>query len=337
VLKGLLRSPLLKVTLIVTHQSKTVRYDPLVRRAIEFFKRIIRKIPFVYARFSNYGMSILAVQNKIPLIKVHKVNDSEVIDVLKKYHPDLIIMAHFGEILKKEVINLPSLGIVNFHLSLLPQYRGTDPVAAAIINMDLETGVTVHFIDDGIDTGDIILQKSCSINEWDTNVTLLRKLANLVEDMSFELAQKFQDGEITHYPQSREKGSYFNLKKMIFKTGRLNIDWTVSTRYIDALTRACAGRTLKPQTSLKGKQIEICSGSPDYSESDSEPLRHAGDIVRHSKAQFSIVTGDGKYLILEYNFVAVPKWQNFLYKKYWVPYKLRRMPSNMHLTNHHKV
>lgn len=120
-----------------------------------------------------------------------KVGSEEGIGLLHKHSPDLIIVATFKQILKRNVITLPSLGIVNFHPSLLPHYRGPCPSNAALLNDDAVTGVTVHYVTEGLDEGDILLQRFLDIGEQDNDGILRKKLARLSGEMIPELVDLF--------------------------------------------------------------------------------------------------------------------------------------------------
>ena len=109
---------------------------------------------FIYQRLKYY-----CEKNNINFDRVSDFSSIEFINSLSKLSIELIVVCHFQKILKKELIALPSLGCINLHPSLLPKYRGMAPQHWPIINGEIETGITVHFIDEGVDTGDIILQK----------------------------------------------------------------------------------------------------------------------------------------------------------------------------------
>lgn len=112
-----------------------------------------------------------------------KVNGEDGLSFLRAYSPDLIMVATFKQIIREEVLSLPSLGVVNFHPSLLPKYRGPCPTNAALLNDDEVAGVTVHYVTEQVDEGNVLLQKSISINETDDDGCLRKKLAILAGEM----------------------------------------------------------------------------------------------------------------------------------------------------------
>ena len=119
------------------------------------------------------------IDNEIEVIQPKKVKDEKIIKKIKEINPDLIVVVAYGKILPKEIIDIPKYGIINVHSSLLPKYRGASPIHSAILNGDTESGVSIMYIKEGLDSGDVILQESCDILESDTLGTLHDKLKDL--------------------------------------------------------------------------------------------------------------------------------------------------------------
>ena len=119
------------------------------------------------------------IDNDVEIVQPKKMKDEEVINKIKEINPDLIVVVAYGKILPKEIIDIPKYGIINVHSSLLPKYRGASPIHSAILNGDVETGVSIMYIEEGLDSGDVILQESCDILESDTLGTLHDKLKDL--------------------------------------------------------------------------------------------------------------------------------------------------------------
>lgn len=119
------------------------------------------------------------IDNEIEVIQPKKVKDEKIIKKIKEINPDLIVVVAYGKILPKEIIDIPKYGIINVHSSLLPKYRGASPIHSAILNGDTESGVSIMYIEEGLDSGDVILQESCDILESDTLGTLHDKLKDL--------------------------------------------------------------------------------------------------------------------------------------------------------------
>ncbi len=114
----------------------------------------------------------------IPLLQPERIKNAEFIKSINKLSPDVIVVVAYGKILPSEILTIPRLGCVNLHASILPKYRGAAPINWAIINGDNTTGVTTIKMDEGMDTGDILLQKEMEIENEDTAETLSMKLAN---------------------------------------------------------------------------------------------------------------------------------------------------------------
>ena len=119
------------------------------------------------------------IDNEIEVIQPKKIKDEKIIEKIKEINPDLIVIVAYGKILPKEIIDIPKYGIINVHSSLLPKYRGASPIHSAILNGDMKSGVSIMYIEEGLDSGDVILQESCDILENDTLGTLHDKLKDL--------------------------------------------------------------------------------------------------------------------------------------------------------------
>lgn len=149
------------------------------------------------------------------------VNDVESISKLKDINPDIIVVIAFGQILKKDILNLPKYGCLNIHASLLPKYRGAAPINWAIIHGEKETGITIMKMDEGLDTGDMLLKESIPINEDDDYITIHDELSQLGGELIVKAINKIQDGTISQTPQDSCLSNY---APMIYKsTGK--IDW----------------------------------------------------------------------------------------------------------------
>ena len=122
-------------------------------------------------------VKIIADELDIPTIQPRRVRDEEAMDALRRFAPDLIVVAAYGQILRPELLDLPPLGCINIHGSLLPRWRGAAPIQASILAGDPETGITIMMMDEGIDTGDMLAKRALPIAADDTAGTLFNKLA----------------------------------------------------------------------------------------------------------------------------------------------------------------
>jgi len=162
------------------------------------------------------------------------VNQPHTFDVLKTFHPDLILVAAFGQILRQEVLTLPRLYCLNVHGSLLPQYRGAAPVHRAIWNGDRETGITIQKMAKKLDTGDILVQRKIAITDDETTDTLMNRLAALGGDCLIEAIELIEKGNPNFVPQNENQATY--AKKIAKEDSKL--DWTLSATALRNQIRA---------------------------------------------------------------------------------------------------
>jgi len=149
----------------------------------------------------------LALELGLPVLTPLNVNAPDSAAALSALEPDLIVVVAYGQILGRRTLDLPSKGCVNVHASLLPAYRGAAPIQWAIAGGEQVTGVTVMFMDEGLDTGDIILQKEIPIGEDDTAGSLHDRLAEAGAGLLFEAAAQIREGRATRIPQDHESAS----------------------------------------------------------------------------------------------------------------------------------
>lgn len=173
-----------------------------------------------------------SIKNSLMLYQPRKVRDREFIDgVIVELKPDVIVVAAFGQILPKAILDLPPFGCINLHPSLLPKYRGAAPIQRAIMNGEEETGVTVMFMDEGEDTGDIILQERIGIDISDSAEILSQKLSGLAAQMLLKVLQMAP--KLPRQPQDNSKASF--APKLNKEDGL--IDWRKSALEIHNLIR----------------------------------------------------------------------------------------------------
>jgi len=141
-------------------------------------------------------VKVLAQQHGLPFIQPDKLRQPEALEQLRLWHPDLIVVAAFGQILRTEVLDLPKWGCLNVHASLLPCWRGAAPVQAAILHGDDQTGITLMRMDPGVDTGPIISQRALSILPQDTAGSLGKRLAVLGAELLIETLPAYLNGQI---------------------------------------------------------------------------------------------------------------------------------------------
>ncbi|AUM66001.1 MULTISPECIES: methionyl-tRNA formyltransferase [Brevibacillus] len=171
----------------------------------------------------------LALRHGLPVYQPEKIRESEAVQsVLDATRPDLIVTAAYGQILPVSLLEAPKHGCINIHASLLPKYRGGAPIHASIINGEKETGVTIMYMVQALDAGDMISKVIVPIEERDTAASMFEKLATAGADLLIETLPKLLKGEITPEPQNHEEATFApNIKR---ENERL--DWNKSAREI---------------------------------------------------------------------------------------------------------
>ena len=176
----------------------------------------------------------IALTHGIPVLQFQRIKSPEGVEALKALAPDLIVTAAFGQILSKELLDMPSLGCVNVHASLLPEYRGAAPIQWAIIKGETRTGVTIMYMDVGLDTGDIISMCEVPIGDDTTGGELYETLAGVGASLLSDTLPDIIAGTAPRTPQDNGKSSYYPpLSKELGQ-----IDWTKPAREIRDLVRA---------------------------------------------------------------------------------------------------
>lgn len=224
-----------------------------------------------------------ALNHGIEVYQPAKVKDEEFQNVLRDINADVIVVAAFGQILPPSIIHMPKYGCINVHASLLPKYRGAAPIQWAVIDGEKETGITTMQMDEGLDTGDMMLKEVVPVDEKETGGSLHDKLAACGGKIILETLQKVEDGTVTYTKQDNSKSNY---AKMLDKNlGK--IDFTKKAVEIERLIRG-----LNPwpsaYTKLNGKTLKIWDA--DVLEGENET---PGKIVNITKDQIWISTGEG--------------------------------------------
>jgi methionyl-tRNA formyltransferase len=199
----------------------------------------------------------------IPIFQPRRVREPEFVDTLRSLAPDLIVVAAYGQILPKDILRLPTFGCINIHASLLPAYRGAAPVAWAIIRGETATGITIMQMDEGMDTGALLLQEHVPIEEGDTTGTLTDKLALLGARLITEALPRIEAGTLVPLPQDDGKATLAPLLRK--SDGR--IDWNLSAAEIRNRVRGLSpwpgAFTLLNGKLIKLLEVEVAAGSGD--------------------------------------------------------------------------
>ena len=231
-----------------------------------------------------------ALAHGIEVFQPVKIRLEENVEFLRKYEADIFVVAAFGQILPKSILDMPKYGCINVHASLLPKYRGAAPIQWAVINGDSVTGVTIQQMDIGVDTGDIILTKELAVSEDETGGGLFDKLAVVGAEACLEALEQIANGTATRTPQNHEEATHVSMISKEFG----NIDWEKSAAEIERLIRG-----LNPwpsaYTKLDGKTFKIWKAKVVSEENEYA----TGCIIHVGKGEMEVQTGKGALSLLE--------------------------------------
>lgn len=225
-----------------------------------------------------------AVKYGIPVFQPVKVKNEEAVERLRSFGADIFVVAAFGQILSKEILEMPKYGCVNIHASLLPKYRGAAPIQWAVINGEKESGVTIMQMDMGVDTGDMLLKKAVPIAKKETGESLYEKLSALGAELITEVLPQIEAGTVKREKQDDSLSTHAGrLDKALGK-----IDWNKSAEEIERLVR---GLNSWPSayTSWNGKALKIWEADVGEEAADGEP----GTVAWVKKDAVAVNTGEG--------------------------------------------
>lgn len=224
-----------------------------------------------------------AIECNIPVYQptgLRKGNDAESsLQVLQELNPDLIVVVAYGQILPKSILDLPKYRCINIHASLLPKYRGAGPIQRCILDGETLTGVTSMYMEEGLDTGDMLIKEEITIGKNMIADELHDALSEMGAEVLLKTIQAIEDGSIVRTPQDDSKSTY---AKMITKE-MSHLDFSKSAQEVHNIIRGITGFT-----SLNGKRLKVFR-SEILEKTSSEPF---GTIVDTSN--FTVVCGDGK-------------------------------------------
>ncbi|MCQ2521545.1 MAG: methionyl-tRNA formyltransferase [Lachnospiraceae bacterium] len=227
-----------------------------------------------------------ALKYNLPVFQPVRIKAPEAVAELRKVEADAFVVAAFGQILSKEILEMPPLGCINIHGSLLPKYRGSAPIQRAVIEGEKETGITIMQMDEGIDTGDILMKRAIPIEDTDTGESMFEKLAALGSEMIVEALPLIAEGKLTAQKQDDSQSSY---AKMLTKDMG-DLDFGKSARELDCLIR---GLNSWPSayTRLGGKTLKIWEAK--VTEGEGRP----GSVLQVTKDAIEVATGNGALAI----------------------------------------
>ena len=231
----------------------------------------------------------LALERGVPVYQFERLRNEEGLACLRALAPDIVVTAAFGQILSQALLDVPKMGTVNVHASLLPAYRGAAPINWCILNGETKTGVTTMLTDAGVDTGAMLLRRETDIGETETAAELSARLSQLGAELLIETLKGYIAGEIAPTPQDERLAS----RQPMLKKEMGLIDWTRSAKEI-----ACQARGLDPwpsaYTDCLGGTLKIYRARPAMGEG--EP----GTVLRSSaKEGLFVACGEGALEVLE--------------------------------------
>lgn len=232
-----------------------------------------------------------ALEYDIPVYQPIKARDPEFVELLRGLAPDVIVVVAFGQILPKAILDIPPLGCINVHASLLPKYRGAAPIQWAVINGEKVSGVTTMYMGVGLDTGDMILKEEISLSDDETGGSLHDKLSAMGARLLIKTLDQLVDGTAVRIPQDDSQAGQY--AKMLHKElGK--IDFTKPAVELERLIRG-----LNPwpsaYTGFRGKTLKLWRA--EVIDKDFEGT--CGEVVEITKDSFVVKTGKGGLAVLE--------------------------------------
>ncbi len=224
----------------------------------------------------------LALEHDIPVFQPASLRDPQAVAELAKLSPDVLVVAAYGLLLPPEVLEIPRLGCLNIHASLLPRWRGAAPIQRAILAGDAISGVTIMQMDEGLDTGDMLLKKAVEITPRETGGSLHDKLARAGAEAILE-ALADPDALIPE-PQNDAEATYADK----LRKEEARIDWTQPTAVIDRQIRAFNPWPVA-QTGIDGQPLRIWAAEPLDTPANDAP----GIVTRVSRDGIDVATGEG--------------------------------------------
>ena len=224
------------------------------------------------------------------VIQPSSVRTAEFSNYIEKHAPGFIVVVAFGHILPKNILTIPQIATINIHASLLPKYRGPAPIQWAIINEEKETGITTMLMDEGMDTGDILLSSKLKIASDDTSGTLHDRLADLGADLLIQTLKTFETGNINPISQDHTQATYAPMLKK--NDGRMN--WKLPAESLEAFIR---GMTPWPGafTFHEKKRLKFFKARTIVMDTDASP----GTVIKGFPDELWISTGKGVLSVME--------------------------------------
>lgn len=229
-----------------------------------------------------------ALAHGIPVYQPARIRNPESVERLREENPDIIVVTAFGQILSKEILDLPRYGCINIHGSLLPQYRGAAPVQWAVIDGQREAGNTIMQMNEGLDTGDILLQESILLAPDETGGSLYERLSQMSGPLLLRTLEGLEAGTIKPVPQDESKATH------VGKIGREmgELDWSLPAARLEHLVRGLNPRP-GAYTRWNGKLLKIWMAKAADGTADLKASARPGTVVTAASDRLLVQTGAG--------------------------------------------
>jgi methionyl-tRNA formyltransferase len=263
------------------------------------------EIAFICARNDKPDevLRLASIKHQIDFFSHPEINSIEFYNLISKYKYDIFVSMSFNQIFKKKMFNLPPLGTINCHAGKLPFYRGRNVLNWVLINDEKDFGITVHYIDEGIDTGDIILQKSYCIDDADDYSTLLARSYQECGLILYAAIKIIQQGNVDRVVQTNiDPLGFYCIAR---KEGDEVLDWKQNSREIFNFVRALCHPGPRARTILEGKEVHI--NKLAYIRDAASYKGIPGSVIGIESGAFLVKTLD--------SFVRVTEWSGYLMPK----------------------
>lgn len=257
-----------------------------------------------------------ALAHGIEVYQPKRVREQDCIQYLRRYEADIIVVVAFGQILPREILEMPRYGCINVHASLLPKYRGAAPIQWAVINGEQVTGVTTMRMDEGLDTGDMILKEEVRLTAQETGGSLFDRLAQTGAELCLRTLTAIEDGTAVYTPQNHDLATHTTMiKKQLGE-----IDWQKPAQELERLVRGLNpwpsaytflnGKTLKIWKAAVAEQpgqeearnlqnVREQVGKPGSEARQATIKMEPGSVARVTKDSLTVQTGQGLLELLE--------------------------------------
>jgi len=229
-----------------------------------------------------------AMTENLPVFQPVSLRNAESLELVRSLDPELIVVAAYGKLLPEDILNVPPLGSINVHSSLLPKYRGAAPINWAVLNGEGETGVSIMYMAKELDAGDVILQKSTPIGAEEDAQALTARLAELGAEALSETVRALADGTAVRIPQDHEKHTYAPMLGKELSP----VDWKRSAHEASCQVPGLITWPCATTDAISGEEMKLYA----VQETGEETAAPPGTITAAGKQGIGIACGDGKIL-----------------------------------------